>query len=313
MKKAIKFFIVLALLITSVSLPKTFSQKMAFCDSLDNNKIVGQSNVFNIDDRSRVVTILVYNGDMPFTTGKVVLKFFEVTNDTVETYVTRLINEVPPNSRSYWRKLPFATPGHYNIKAFTYEGKVIAQENLTITAYKKPTGNAGFAAVLNEIIKFYPDEFKNITGEKIGNDIMWRKWVSTENLPGYELAFINSEGIERKYWETTLIETTDSVEALNKYSEISKIIDPLKFDCCVFKKEEEFDYNKPKVPNNKTTTWFPASVNTGKDKEYSEMPLQLRFSYPFLSAKAYTVKLNIGFESAVDKLLYAVKHTKIGN
>ena len=240
MKNIIKSFLVFALFMTTVAVSKTFSQKLVFFDSLANNKIAGQSNVFNIDDQSRVVTMLLYNGDVPFTTTKLVFQFFELTNDTSEKYLTRLVIDVPANTRSYMRKLPFSSPNNYKVKAFTYEGKLIAGEKLTLTAQKQPTGNAGFAAVLNEIIGFYPNDFKNITGYRIGDNIFFQAWHSNENLPGYDdFTTINYDGSStRKYWQTTIIETTDSAEALNKYNEISKIISQVKFDCCVFNMDE---------------------------------------------------------------------------
>jgi hypothetical protein len=309
MKKAIKYFLAILMFITTIGLSETFSQKLVFFDSLANNKMVGQANVFNIDNQSRVVTMLLYNGDVPFPTTKLVFQFFELTNDTVEKFVTRQIIDVPANSRSYMRKLPFSSPNRLKVKALTYEGKLLADEKLTITAQKQPIGNAGFAAVLNEIISFYPSDFKNITGYKIGDNFMFPTWHANENLPGYDFATINAEAsLSRKYWATTIIETKDSTEALNKYNEISNAISQVKFDCCVFNKEEEYNYNDPKYPNRKTTIWFPSSVNTGKDKEYARMPLELMFRYPLASSKEYTVNLNIGFTSAADEMLYTLRH-----
>ncbi len=311
MKKLIKFSFACALLVTTIGLSKAFSQKLIFCDSIASNKIAGQGNVFNIDDVSRTVTMLLYSTDVPFSTTKLVFKFYEVSRDTVEKYIARQIVDVPANTRSYFRRLPFSTPNIIKVKAFTYEGKLIADEKLTITARKQPTGNAGFEKVLNQIISFYPSEFRNIIGFKIRDDFSFPVWDSNENLPGYEFSTIEAEGqIERKYWKTTLIETPDSAEALNKYHEISKIINQMKFDCCTFHMEEESWYNDPHYPNRKITTWYPASVNDGKDKDYAQMPLELVFLYPFPNSKDFTVKLNIGFISPTEEMLYSLKHIK---
>jgi hypothetical protein len=214
-------------------------------------------------------------------------------------------------------RLPFLSPNNYKIKFYTYENKLLAEEKLTITARKKPTGNAGFAAVLNEVIGFYPANFKNILGPKSYGNGIFQTWTCNENLPGYEYCVIMALGWD-KYFEfytfsTTLIETNDSTEALNKYNEISKIISGMKFDCCIFNNEEEVSYDNDKHLKNKTTTWYPSSVHSGKDNKYAEMPLKLLISYSGLPKKEYTVNLQIGFSDAADKLLYTVKHAKIGN
>ncbi|WP_295673542.1 hypothetical protein [uncultured Mucilaginibacter sp.] len=311
MKKLIKFCVALALFMTTAGLSKTFSQKLIFCDSVTSTKIVGQDSVFNIDDAGRIVTMLLYSTDVPFSTNKLVFKYYEVSRDTVEQYVTRQIVDVPPNSRSYLRKLPFSSPNIIKVKVFTYEGKLIADKKLTITALKQPNAKTGFSSVLNQIISFYPGDFRNIMGTKIRDDFSFPAWISNENLPGYLFATIEAEGsIERKYRKTTLIATPDSTEALNKYHEVSKLINQMKFDCCSFNMEEESWYNDPNYPNRKITTWFPAAVNAGKDKEYAEMPLELTFCYPFSPSKDFTVKLNIGFISPTEAMLYTLKHVK---
>jgi hypothetical protein len=273
-------FALSAVLITTQTI---HAQKMLFCDSLSNNKIVGQSTTFNIDDRSSIVTVLLYSEDKPFASSKLVLKFFELTHDTTEHFLAKLNIDIPPNSRAYWRKLPFSSPNHFKVRAYTTEGDLICAETLTIT---------GFAAVLNEIVNFFPATFNNVKGTVISNDPMLQSWESTENLPGYDWASISSFGNSGEYWETTIIETADSTEALNKYTEISKLISQAKFDCCVFIPEEEYDYNNPKTSNT----------------EY--MPLQLKFAYPTKYNKEFTVKLNIGFESSFEKMLHAVKNIK---
>jgi hypothetical protein len=310
MKNVTSITLLFALSAILMTTQNTYAQKMLFCDSLSNNKIVGQSTTFNIDDKSSIVTVLLYSEDKPFASSKLVLKFFEVAHDTTEHFLAKLNIDIPPNSRAYWRKLPFSSPNHFKVRAYTTEGDLICAETLTITARKQATGNAGFAAVLNEIVNFFPATFNNVKGTLISNDPMLQSWESTENLPGYDWASISSFGNSGEYWETTIIETADSTEALNKYTEISKLISQAKFDCCVFNPEEEYDYNNPKTSNTKTITWMPASVNTGKNKEFEYMPLQLRFAYPTKYNKEFTVKLNIGFESSFEKMLHAVKKIK---
>ncbi len=317
MKKITRSCFAILLFITTVGLPTSFSQQLIFCDSIAGNKLVGQSNEFNIDSVSKVITILLYNGDVPFTTTKLVMKFFELTNDTTETYLSRLVINVPPNSRNYMGRLPFLSPNKYKIKFYTYENKLLADEKLTITARKQPTGNAGFAAVLNEVIGFYPANFKNILGTKgPGNGIL-QAWNCNENLPGYDYSVIMAWGMDKYYdyftFTATLMETIDSTEALSKYNEISKLISGTKFDCCDFNNEEEVSYDNDKYLANKTTTWYPSSVHSGKDNKYAEMPLKLMISYSGLPKKEYTVNLKIGFNDVNEKLLYALKHSKFGN
>ncbi len=315
MQKLIKSSLFILMFIAITGFSKSYSQKLIFCDSITGNKLIGQSNEFNIDNVNRIVSILLYNGDVPFTTSKLVMQFYELTNDTVETYLSKFDINVPPNSKYYVGRVPFLSPNKYKIKFYSDANKLLADEKLTITAKKQPTGNAGFAVVLNEIIGFYPSNFKNIIGSPSAGVGMFQSWSSNENLPGYEYCWIYAEGIPKYYdfynFESELIETNDSTEALNKYAEVAKIINSARFNCCVFKMEEELDY-KNKENRKKTIIWYPSLVNLGKDKKFAEMPLQLLFTYPDISNTKYKVKFRIGFNDAAEKMLYSVKHSNLG-
>lgn len=47
-----------------------------------------------------------------------------------------------------------------------------------------------------------------------------------------------------------------------------------------------------------------------EDKQYDQMLLELTFGYPSQHYKDYTVKLNIGFVSAMEQMVYTLKHRK---
>jgi len=296
MKKIFKTISLFVLLLIVVSLPKIYAQQMAFCDSLDNNGMVGRSDVFNIDNTRRMIATIVGSGDKPFNTSLLIFKVSVSVNDSVDRSMFVETYQINPASKLFGHVFPFRHPGKYKINVYTGEDKFLCGEALTITARKQPTGNAGFAAVLNEIVSFYPNDFYSLKGKKKSNDIFDAlgilSWESTENLPGYENTDIGYIS-EITSWNTNFIKTTDSAEAFNKYIEISEKINSIKFDCCSLTNEEDTSQSG-RIYKGKDFKWTVNSVNPGKDKKFAGMSLRLELLYPsWLNGDEYEMTLKI--------------------
>ena len=298
MKKIFQTISLLILLLIVVSVPKTYAQQMAFCDSLDNNGMVGRSDVFNIDNTRRMIATIVGSDDKPFNTSHLIFKCSVSVNDSVDRSMFVETYQINPASKLFGHVFIFRHPGKYKINVYTGEDKFLCGEALTITARKQAAGNAGFAAVLNEIVNDYPNDFYSLKGEKRGDalsDIVGLSWESTENLPGYEDAYITyiTTFDERTSWHTTIIKTTDSIEAINKYIEISEKINSIKFDCCSFTNKEDTSQSG-RIYKGKDFKWTVNSVNPGKDKKFAGMTLKLDITYAsWLSSWEYIVQLTI--------------------
>ena len=169
---------------------------------------------------------------------------------------------------------------------------------ISFTAKAQNSSDKSFASALNKIINDYPNDFNNLKGKKISETAIDTVWESREKIPGYINASIKYFATITS-WVTTFITTADSVEAINKYNEISEKIFKVGFDCGLL-----FEDNSPKDESDlKSTELAVIRVSPGKDEKFSGMLLHLRVTSASVLSKEYEVTLEIE-ESLGYKLLH---------
>ena len=155
-------------------------------------------------------------------------------------------------------------------------------------AQKTVKADKAFESVLNKIINDYPNDFSNLKGDSIGKDFIDKAWKSRENLTGHEDAWLDGDTLmgPQITWKTTIIQSADSTDVINKYREISGMIDEVRFDCGMLTKKESSDnflYETRKI------VWsYP-----GKDNKFEGMDLCLIMNYPISLPGEYGLTLKI--------------------